>query len=94
MLSVRKRLLPIPQGRAAGTIRVNVIGGHSGKTILPVMSQVGGFEFTDEEAAQLVRHIQDAGNPQKSLKPKRAMVQQHWPWLPQHIVLSMRWFVV
>jgi malate dehydrogenase len=49
------------QGRAAGTIRVNVIGGHSGKTILPVMSQVGGFEFTDEEAAQLVCHIQDAG---------------------------------
>ena len=48
-------------GRAAGTIRVNVIGGHSGKTILPVMSQVGGFEFTDEEAAALVRHIQDAG---------------------------------
>ncbi len=47
--------------RAAGTIRVNVIGGHSGQTILPVMSQVGGFEFTDEEAAALVRHIQDAG---------------------------------
>lgn len=38
-----------------------MIGGHSGKTILPVMSQVGGFEFTDEEAAALVRHIQDAG---------------------------------
>lgn len=29
--------------RAAGTIRVNVIGGHSGQTILPVMSQVGGI---------------------------------------------------
>ncbi len=48
-------------GRAAGTIRVNVIGGHSGKTILPVMSQIGGFEFTDDEAAALVRHIQDGG---------------------------------
>ncbi len=48
-------------GRAAGTIRVNVIGGHSGKTILPVMSQIGGFEFTDDEAAGLVKHIQDGG---------------------------------
>lgn len=47
--------------RAAGTIRVNVIGGHSGKTILPVISQVGGFEFTEEETTRLVRHIQDAG---------------------------------
>ncbi len=48
-------------GRAAGTIRVNVIGGHSGQTILPVMSQIGGFEFTDAEAAELVAHIQNAG---------------------------------
>lgn len=47
--------------RAAGTIRVNVIGGHSGKTILPVISQVGGFEFTEEETSLLVRHIQEAG---------------------------------
>ena len=30
-------------------IRVPVIGGHSGVTILPLLSQVEGVEFTDEE---------------------------------------------
>ncbi|GAL13972.1 malate dehydrogenase [Vibrio astriarenae] len=44
-----------------GDIRVPVIGGHSGVTILPLLSQVEGVEFTDEEVAALTKRIQNAG---------------------------------
>ncbi len=44
-----------------GDIRVPVIGGHSGVTILPLLSQVDGVEFTDEEIAALTHRIQNAG---------------------------------
>ena len=44
-----------------GDVRVPVIGGHSGVTILPLLSQVEGVEFTDEEVAALTKRIQNAG---------------------------------
>ncbi|WGY48596.1 malate dehydrogenase [Vibrio sp. ABG19] len=44
-----------------GQIRVPVIGGHSGVTILPLLSQVEGVEFSDEEVAALTKRIQNAG---------------------------------
>ena len=40
---------------------VNVIGGHSGVTILPLLSQVEGVSFTDEEVTALTTRIQNAG---------------------------------
>ncbi|MFC1503529.1 malate dehydrogenase, partial [Pseudomonadota bacterium] len=42
-------------------IRVPVIGGHSGVTILPLLSQVEGVEFTEEEIKALTPRIQNAG---------------------------------
>lgn len=42
-------------------IHVPVIGGHSGTTILPLLSQVEGVEFSDEEVASLTHRIQNAG---------------------------------
>ncbi|CAM4301396.1 malate dehydrogenase [Vibrio agarivorans] len=44
-----------------GDIRVPVIGGHSGVTILPLLSQVEGVEFTADEVAALTKRIQNAG---------------------------------
>lgn len=44
-----------------GDIRVPVIGGHSGVTILPLLSQVKGVEFSAEEIAALTTRIQNAG---------------------------------
>jgi len=44
-----------------GEIRVPVIGGHSGVTILPLLSQVEGVEFTAEEVVALTPRIQNAG---------------------------------
>jgi len=40
---------------------VPVIGGHSGTTILPLLSQVEGVTFSDEEIASLTTRIQNAG---------------------------------
>jgi malate dehydrogenase len=42
-------------------LHVPVIGGHSGTTILPLLSQVEGVQFTDEEVANLTTRIQNAG---------------------------------
>ncbi|MGM0482176.1 MAG: malate dehydrogenase [Pseudomonadota bacterium] len=42
-------------------INVPVIGGHSGTTILPLLSQVEGVEFTEQEIKDLTHRIQNAG---------------------------------
>ena len=42
-------------------IVVPVIGGHSGTTILPLLSQVEGVEFSQEELESLTNRIQNAG---------------------------------
>ena len=40
---------------------VPVIGGHSGVTILPLLSQIPGVSFTEQEVADLTKRIQNAG---------------------------------
>ncbi len=42
-------------------VDVKVIGGHSGTTILPLLSQVEGVTFSDEEIENLTHRIQNAG---------------------------------
>ncbi len=49
------------KGLNPADIHVPVIGGHSGTTILPLLSQVEGAEFTEEEVASLTHRIQNAG---------------------------------
>lgn len=49
------------KGLNPADVNVNVIGGHSGVTILPLLSQVEGVDFTDEEVAALTKRIQNAG---------------------------------
>ena len=49
------------KGKNPADITVPVIGGHSGTTILPLLSQVAGVSFTDEEVAALTHRIQNAG---------------------------------
>ena len=41
-------------------IDITVIGGHSGVTILPLLSQLG-IDFSDDEVASLTHRIQNAG---------------------------------
>ncbi len=42
-------------------VEVPVIGGHSGVTILPLLSQIPGVSFTEQEVADLTKRIQNAG---------------------------------
>ena len=49
------------KGKDPSNIRVPVIGGHSGVTILPLLSQVEGVSFSEEEAKSLTYRIQNAG---------------------------------
>jgi malate dehydrogenase len=49
------------KGLNVADVKVPVIGGHSGTTILPLLSQVEGATFTEEEVATLTPRIQNAG---------------------------------
>lgn len=49
------------KGKNVADVKVNVIGGHSGVTILPLLSQIDGVSFTEEEVAALTKRIQNAG---------------------------------
>lgn len=42
-------------------VSINVIGGHSGVTILPLLSQVEGLKLSDDEIAAMTKRIQNAG---------------------------------
>ena len=46
------------KGKQPGEVEVPVIGGHSGVTILPLLSQVPGVSFTEQEVADLTKRIQ------------------------------------
>jgi malate dehydrogenase len=48
-------------GVDASTVKVNVIGGHSGKSILPLLSQVKGLNVSNGQIEELTTRIQDAG---------------------------------
>ena len=49
------------KGKNPAEITVPVIGGHSGITILPLLTQVEGVEFSQEEVESLTHRIQNAG---------------------------------
>jgi len=49
------------KGLNPANVHVPVIGGHSGTTILPLLSQVEGVEFSDDEIESLTHRIQNAG---------------------------------
>ncbi|MBS0849575.1 malate dehydrogenase [Citrobacter sp. JGM124] len=49
------------KGKKPAEIDVPVIGGHSGVTILPLLSQIPGITFTEQEISDLTKRIQNAG---------------------------------
>jgi len=49
------------KGLNPADVNVTVIGGHSGVTILPLLSQIEGVSFSDEEVESLTHRIQNAG---------------------------------
>ncbi|NCB89638.1 MAG: malate dehydrogenase, partial [Gammaproteobacteria bacterium] len=49
------------KGKKCGDVEVPVIGGHSGVTILPLLSQIPGVSFSEQEVNDLTKRIQNAG---------------------------------
>lgn len=49
------------KGKKPQELEVPVIGGHSGVTILPLLSQIPGVSFSDTEIDSLTKRIQNAG---------------------------------
>ena len=49
------------KGKLPGDVEVPVVGGHSGVTILPLLSQIPGVSFSEQEIADLTKRIQNAG---------------------------------
>ncbi|WP_312045815.1 malate dehydrogenase [Erwinia sp.] len=49
------------KGKDPAALNVPVIGGHSGVTILPLLSQIPGVSFTEQEVTDLTKRIQNAG---------------------------------
>lgn len=49
------------KGKQPEDVEVRVIGGHSGVTILPLLSQISGVNFSEEEVSKLTKRIQEAG---------------------------------
>ncbi|KAF1790836.1 Lactate/malate dehydrogenase, C-terminal [Phytophthora cactorum] len=47
--------------RLFGVTTLDVIGGHAGTTILPLLSQLKGAKFSDEDIAKLTHRIQFGG---------------------------------
>ena len=49
------------KGKKCGDVEVPVIGGHSGVPILPLLSQIPGVSFSEQEVNDLTKRIQNAG---------------------------------
>ncbi len=56
-----ERFISELKGTDVYATKVPVIGGHSGTTILPLLSQVDGVDFTQAELEALTNRIQNAG---------------------------------
>ena len=50
------------QGTNPRDVQIDVIGGHAGTTILPLLSQVPGASFSEEDIAALSHRIQFGGD--------------------------------
>ena len=48
-------------GKSVDEVKVDVIGGHSGVTILPLLSSVAGVELSQSDIEALTPRIQEAG---------------------------------
>ncbi|CCP01407.1 malate dehydrogenase [Erwinia amylovora Ea644] len=49
------------KGQQPEELNVPVIGGHSGVTILPLLSQIPGVRLSEQEVSDLTKRIQNAG---------------------------------
>ena len=80
------------KGKQPTEVEVPVIGGHSGVTILPLLSQIPGVSFTEQEVADLTKRIQNAGT--EVVEAKAVAVLQPCLWARRLHVSVCRWFAL
>lgn len=78
------------KGKSATEVEVPVIGGHSGVTILPLLSQIPGVSFSDQEIADLTKRIQNAGT--EVVEAKAGGGRRPCRWARRLPVLVSLWF--
>ena len=61
------------QGWAPKDTDVTVVGGHSGVTIIPLLSQVKGATFTPAQIEALTKRIQFGGDEVVQVRPQRVL---------------------
>jgi len=49
------------KGQDPSNLQVDVVGGHSPETMIPVLSQIKGITFTDDEAKAITKRVKEAG---------------------------------
>ncbi|MXP67667.1 malate dehydrogenase [Pantoea sp. Aalb] len=70
-------------------INVPVIGGHSGITILPLLSHVKNINFTEKEIINLTKRIQNAGNEIVAAKVGNGSATLSMAYAAARFVLSL-----
>lgn len=72
-------------------MEVPVVGGHSGVTILPLLSQVPGISFSDEEVTLLTRRIRNAGTEVVEAKAGAGSATLAMGYAAARFTLSLVW---
>jgi len=71
------------------SINVPVIGGHAGITILPLLSQVPGLNFSEEQIAALTHRIQFGGDEVVKAKDGAGSATLSMAWAGAHFAKSV-----
>merc|ERR1712146_575074 len=79
------------QGMDVDKLAVNVIGGHAGTTILPLLSQIEGAKFSDEDLKALTHRIQFGGDEVVQAKDALGRQRCPWPTLPCSSLIGFWW---
>lgn len=71
------------------TVKIDVVGGHSPETMIPVLSQIIGLTFTQEEAESLTKRIKDAGTEVVNAKQGTGSATLSMAYAGARFVLSL-----
>ncbi|WWO99134.1 MAG: malate dehydrogenase [Candidatus Dasytiphilus stammeri] len=76
-------------GKTINDFKVNVIGGHSGLTILPLLSQIPDLIFTVNEIEMITKSIQNAGTEVVNAKAGHGSATLSMGYAASKFIISM-----
>jgi malate dehydrogenase len=77
------------QGFDVRSTNVNVIGGHAGTTILPLLSQVQGARFTEDDIKKLTHRIQFGGDEVVNAKEGKGSATLSMAYAGAHFTIRL-----